>query len=71
MTETLATFHNLEMPTIPDLGTKRPKTDAEMTYLKNKNSNESIRQNKKMKDVYKSDMHKIYNLIAGQTNEES
>ena len=34
MTETKATFPDPDMPTITDLGTKRPKTDGEMTYLK-------------------------------------
>ena len=31
MTETKAILLNPEMPTITDLGTKRPKTDGEMT----------------------------------------
>ena len=54
------------MPIITDLGTKRPKPDAEMTYLEKKNIYEAIRKNLRKKDVYKSDMQKIYNLIAGQ-----
>ena len=41
-----------------------------MTYLKKKNIDEVIRQNLRNKDIYKSDMHKIYNLIMGQTNEQ-
>ena len=41
-----------------------------MTYLKKKNINEAIRQKLRNKDVYKSDMHKIYNLIVGQKNEQ-
>ena len=69
MTETAANFPNPEMPTITELGTERPKKDGEMTYLEKKNIDESIRQNLRKKDVYKSDMHKIYNLIVGQTNE--
>ena len=40
-----------------------------MTYLKNKN-NEPIRQKMSRKDVYESYMQKIYNPIAGQTNEQ-
>ena len=58
------------MPTITDLVTKRPKTDAMMTYLKKNNIDESIRQKLRNKDVYKSDMYKIYNLIVGQMNEQ-
>ena len=70
MTETEVTFHDPDIPTITDLVTERPKTDAEMTYLEKKNTDESIRQNLRNKDVYKSDMQNIYNLIVGQTNEQ-
>ena len=35
-TETTATFPDPEMPTITDLGTDWPKTDAEMIYLEKK-----------------------------------
>ena len=41
-----------------------------MNNLKENNIDEAIRQNQRNKDVYKSDMHKIYNLIVGQTNEQ-
>ena len=41
-----------------------------MTYLEKKNIDEAVRQNLRKKDVYKSDMHNIYNLIVGQTNEQ-
>ena len=41
-----------------------------MTYLEKKNIDEAIRQKLRKKDVYESDMHKIYNLIVGQTNEQ-
>ena len=41
-----------------------------MTCLKKKNIDESIRQNLRKKDVYKSDMQKIDNLIVGKTNEK-
>ena len=58
------------MPTITELGTERPKTDGDMTYLEKKNIDEAILQNLRKKDVYESDMHKIYNLIVGQTNEQ-
>ena len=47
------------MPTITYLDTKRPKTDAEMTYLEKKNIDKAIYQNLRKKDVYESDMHKI------------
>ena len=58
------------MPTITELGTELPKTYGEMTYLEKKNINEAIRQKLRKKDVYESDMHKIYNLVVGQTNEQ-
>ena len=66
MTETAANFPDPLMPTITELGTDRPKTDGEMTYLKKNNLDESIHKKLRRKDVYKSDMHKIYNLIVGQ-----
>ena len=70
MAETAANFPEPEMPTITELGTERPKIDGEMTYLKKKNIDEAIRQKSRKKDVYKSDMHKIYNPIVGKTNEQ-
>ena len=70
ITETSANFPDPGMPTITELGTERPKTDGEMTYLEKKNIDESIHQKLRKKDVYESDMHKIYNLIVGQTNEQ-
>ena len=70
MTETASNFPDPEMPTVTELGTERPKPDGEMTYLEKKNIDEAIRQKLKKKDVYESDMHKIYNLIMGQTNEQ-
>ena len=43
MAEILATFPDLDMPTIiMDTGAKHPKTDTYMTYLKNKNIDEAI-----------------------------
>ena len=41
-----------------------------MTYLKKKNIDEAIHKKLRKMNVYKSDMHKIYNLIVGQTNEQ-
>ena len=70
MTETVATFPDPEMPTITELGTDRPKKDGEMNYLEKKNIDESIHQKLRKKDVYESDMHKIYNMIVGQRNEQ-
>ena len=59
------------MPTIiPDTGAKRPKTDRKMTYLKNNNIDENIHQKLRKKDVYQNDMHNIYNIIVGHTNEQ-
>ena len=57
------------MPTITDLGIEGPKTDGEMTYLEKNNIDEAIRQKMRKKDFYQSDMHKIYNILVGQTNE--
>ena len=34
ITDTVATFPDPDMPTITNLGTKRPKIDGEMTYFK-------------------------------------
>ena len=59
MTETVDTFPDLDMPTITDFGTERPKTDGEMTYLEKKNIDEATRQKLRNKDVYKPDMNKI------------
>ena len=70
MTEIAANFPDPEMPTITALGTERPKTDGEMTYLKKNNINEAIRQKLRKKDVYKSDMHKIHYLIVVQNNKQ-
>ena len=41
-----------------------------MNYLEENNIDEAICQNLSNKDVLKSDMRKIYNLIVGQTNEQ-
>ena len=41
-----------------------------MTYLKNKNIDKAIRQKLSKKDIYETDMHKIYNIIVGQTNNQ-
>ena len=53
--------------TISDMVVDHPKMDTEMTYLKNKTIDKAIRQKLRNKDAYKIDMHKIYNLILGQT----
>ena len=43
MTETAATFPDLEMHNITDLGIERPKTDGEMTYVEKKYFDGAIR----------------------------
>ena len=69
MTKTPATFHEPEMSEIiPDTVIKRSKMDAEMTYFNNNNIDEVIRQKLRKKNLYETDMHKIHNLIVGQTN---
>ena len=72
MNETAATFPNPDMPTITYLGTERPKKDVEMIYLKKNNTDETIHHHQKLmkKDLYESDIHNIYNLMVGQTNEQ-
>ena len=69
-TETAATLPNPEMPTITDLGIKSPKKYGKINYLEKNNIDEAIRQKLRKKDVYQSDMHKIYNLIVVQTNKQ-
>ena len=71
MTKTPSTFPDPEMPKIiPDTVVERPKTNADMTDLENNNIDEVIRQKLRKKDVYKYDIHNIYNLIVGNTNEQ-
>ena len=41
-----------------------------MTYLEKKNIDEAIHQKLRNNYVYKSYMHKIYNLVMGQTNDQ-
>ena len=50
---------------IPDTGVEHPKTEVDITYLEKKNIDEDIHQKLRKKDVYKTEMHKIYNLIVG------
>ena len=52
------------------MGTERPKTDGEMTYLEKRNIDEAIRKKLRKEDFYESYIHNIYNLIVGQTNEQ-
>ena len=71
ITKTPATFTEPEMPTIiPDTGAKRPKTNKEMTYLENNNIDKAVCQKPRKKDAYKTNMHKIYNLMVGQINDK-
>ena len=50
---------------IHDTGVEHPKTEVDITYLEKKNIDEDIHQKLRKKDVYKTEMHKIYNLIVG------
>ena len=70
MTETAATFLDPEIPTITDLGTGRPKNIWRDDLPRKNNTDEAICPKLNKKDVYESDMHKIYNLIVVQTNEQ-
>ena len=40
-----------------------------MTYLEKKNIEKYIHQKLRNKDMYESDIHNIYNIIMGQTND--
>ena len=70
MTETAANFPDPEIPTITELGTERPKTYGEMTYLEKKNIDDTIRQKLRKNYVYELDMHKIYNVMVREKNEK-
>ena len=59
MTKNPATFPDPEMLTFNDSGIKRPKTDADMTYLEKNNIDEAIKKKLRKKDVYESEMEKI------------
>ena len=47
---------------------KLPKTNLQLNHLKKKNTNEAIHQKLRNKYVYETKMHKIYNIIVGQTS---
>ena len=70
MNETAATLSDPYIPIVADLGTERPKIDAERTYLEKIIPMKQSKKNLRNKDVYESYMHKIYNLIVSQTNEQ-
>ena len=69
--ETPSPLTDPEMPTIiPDTIVNHPKTDAEMTYLKNNIIHEATYQKLRNKDMYETNMHNIYNLIVDHTNKQ-
>ena len=71
MTKTLDTFPDPDMKKIiPAMGADSPNTDRERTYLEKKNIDNSNYKKVMNKDVYVTDMHKIYNLIVVQKNEK-
>ena len=71
MNKTLVTFPDPDMPTIiPATVVKRPNTGAQTTYSKKDNIDKYIRQKLRKKGAYKTDMHKIYNIIVGQKNKQ-
>ena len=71
MTETLKAFPDpYILAIVTDTGSKRPKTDTKMTYLKKKNTSDSIRQKLRKRDKYDTNMYKMYNLVVGKTNEK-
>ena len=71
MNKTLATSTGPEMTTItPDTIIDILKMDVEMTYFKKNNIDEAIHQKLRKKDVYKTEMHKIYNIILAQKNRQ-
>ena len=71
MTKKRDNFPDPDIPTIlPDTVTKGPKTDMKMVCLIKKSIEESLHKKLSIKDVYETDMHKIYNLIVGQINDQ-
>ena len=71
MTKTMTAFPDPYMPTIVtgnEYGL--PKTDSDMTYLEEKNIDEAIHQKIWKRDKYETNVHKIYNIIVGKTNEQ-
>ena len=60
MTQAPENLPNLEMPTIITYtGVNRTKTYAEMTYIKNNNTDKATRHKPRKKNVHETDMHKI------------
>ena len=58
MTNNLATFPNLEIPTIiPETGTERTNMDREMKYLRNNNIDKDFHKKLKKNNMYETDMH--------------
>ena len=51
-----------------DTRAKLPKTNVELNYLKKKNTDEAIHKKLRNKYVYETKIHKIYNIIVGQTS---
>ena len=69
--ETLATFPEPNTTTtMMDTGADCLQKESEMTYIKKKNINDAIHQNFRKRNVLKTNMHKIYNLIMGYKNEQ-
>ena len=71
MTEIPMTFPDPEIPKrIPYTGIDNTKTYVGTTYLKKKNIDKAISHKLSKRYVYKTDTHKIYNVILGQKNEQ-
>ena len=71
MIETPDIFPEPDMPKIIlDTGVEHPKTALDMTYLKQKDIDKAIRQKLRKKYVYETDMHMIYNILVGNTNNQ-
>ena len=69
MNKTLSTLTSPDMPIIiPEMIIEIPKMDVDMTYLKNNNIDKAIHQKLRNKDVYETDMQKIYNIIVDKKN---
>ena len=52
------------------MGAKHPRMGAEMDYFKKNNIYKAIHHKMRKNDMYETYMHKIYNIIVGQTNEK-
>ena len=69
--ETPVAFPNMYIITfVKDNWVYSPKTEFKTTYLEKRNIDEKIYQKVGKRDEYENEMHKLYNSIVSQTNEQ-